>query len=43
MPLVVTVSLIVLAVMVLIGVTAYLIDESTERHERAPGNRDRHA
>ena len=43
MPLVVTVSLIAIVVMALVGVTAYLIDESTERHERALGNRDRHA
>jgi preprotein translocase subunit SecE len=34
MPLVVTTSLIVLGVMVIVGAAAYLIDESTERHER---------
>jgi hypothetical protein len=33
-PLPVTVGLIVLAVMAVIGVTAYLIDQDTERHER---------
>jgi hypothetical protein len=34
MPLVVTVGLIVLGVIVVIGATAYLIDESMERHEQ---------
>jgi len=42
MPLPVTVGLFVLAVIVIVGVTAYLIDESTERHERTPGDHDRH-
>ena len=43
MPLWVTVGLIALAVMALVGVAAHLIDESVERHERAPDSRDRHA
>jgi hypothetical protein len=40
MPLPVTVGLIVLAVMAVVGVTAYLIDEGTERHERKRGDSD---
>ena len=43
MPLVLIVSLIVLAVMAIVAVTAYLIDESAERHERTSDSRDRHA
>ena len=34
MPLTLIVSLIVLGVMIIVGAAAYLIDESTERHER---------
>ena len=43
MQLVLIVSLIVLAVMAIVGVTAYLIDESAERHERTSDSRDRRA
>jgi hypothetical protein len=41
MPLPLTVGIFVLAVMIIVGVTAYLIDESTERHERTGSDRDR--
>ena len=41
MPLTVTVGFCVLVVMVIVGVTAYLVDESTERHERGLDDRDR--
>jgi hypothetical protein len=34
MPLPLIAGLFVLAVMAIVGVTAYLIDENTERHER---------
>jgi|HubBroStandDraft_6_1064221.scaffolds.fasta_scaffold9212942_1 hypothetical protein len=40
MPLPVTVGLIVLAVMTIVGVTAHLIDESTERQERTRDDGD---
>jgi len=41
MPLPVTVGLIVLAVIAIIGVTAYVIDESDERNEHITDNHDR--
>jgi len=43
MPLPLTVGLIVLAVFVIVGTAAYLIDESEERLERRAGDRDRRA
>lgn len=43
MPLPVTVGLCVFLVIVIVGVTAYLIDESTERHEHTTDDRDRRA
>ena len=43
MPLTVTVGLIVLAVMAIVAMTAHLIDESAERHERTSDSRDRRA
>jgi hypothetical protein len=43
MPLVLTVGLIVLGVMIVIGAAGYLIDESTERHERTARDRDHRA
>jgi hypothetical protein len=42
-PLVLTVGLFVIGVIVVVGAAAYLIDESTERHERAANDRDRHS
>jgi hypothetical protein len=41
MPLPVTVGLIVIVVLTIVGVTAYLIDQSTERLERSYRDRDR--
>jgi hypothetical protein len=43
MPLVLTVGLIVLGAIVVIGAAGYLIDESTEHHERTANDRDRRA